>query len=320
MMNDKKERLGRLRTWVQEADERREHEAALPKALCRTCGGWVKAGEGHRDAAPETGLRPHPTRPGMMVAPSTVNAPKDADDWRRECGPCARATLADTIGAAVGFVVEENDAHKVVGRMKVFDPELRLQIEFPTAQTVGNATGKPWGHLSREDRDRVRYVLQEVIADRLPGISRWGACGLCGRRHSIRWFEGPAFLRWPDGAKAPVCSECQAVVDRRPVADSVEALRVIAVEAATGYAQMFYTAPVEFRCYAEVKDCDGNGHAEPWTYSPGVIDFREEMWIDFPHLAPSDRRAEFEERLRMRIADDRQKEHVRQEREAAQAW
>lgn len=319
-MNDKNVRLTGLRGWVQKNDERRERENALPKALCRVCGGWAKAGEGSRDPEPPRGLVPLPANPSRVVLVTPPHAPEDADGWRRACDICTGATSGEIVGAVVGRTVDSRDAQKVIGRMHRFDENDFLVQEFPTAQTTGRGTGRPWAHLSTEDRERVQQVLREVIRDRQSGPCVQGACGLCGRRNSVRWFEGYAFLTWPDGSPAPVCTECQEVVDRRPATQSIEQLRVIAVESATGFSQMLYEAPSDFRVYAESKDSDGNGYAEPWAYSPGVVAFREDMWEQRPYLAPADRRAEFEALLRERIAEQARQVQAQQEAAHAAAW
>ncbi|WP_314475151.1 hypothetical protein [uncultured Microbacterium sp.] len=188
------------------------------------------------------------------------------------------------------------------------------------AQTVGHGTGRPWAHLSTEQRERVQQVLREVIRNRQVGPCVQGACGLCGRRDSLRWFEGYAFLTWPDGSPAPMCAECQGVADRRPAPQSVEELRVIGVECATGFAQWGYTAPAAFRCYAEVKGSDGNGYAEPWDYGEGIREFRDQMWTDRPSLAPADRRDEYMRRAQERIAEQTRQIQARQEAAHAAAW
>lgn len=319
-MSDKIQRIADVRQWLQQEDDRRAREAALPRALCRICGGWAKAGEGDRYEPPARGLLIDPVNPERRRIAGPVNAPANADDWRRECQSCASASMAELVGAVLGAEVAEGDASTVVQRLKSIDPELQIHVDFPTAQALGVATGKPWGHVRREHRERVRQVLREVISERLPGISKWGACGLCGRRHSVRWFEGPGYMTWRDGSKAPVCAECQEIVDRRPAADNIQRLRAIAVEAATGHAQMYYAAPEFFRCYFESHDSDGNGYAEPWSYSPGIIAFCEEMWTDRPHLAPEERRPEFEQRRREQIEQNRREEQEREQSQVAVAW
>lgn len=318
MTNDKSARLAGLRGWMERDEQRREREAALPRAVCKVCGGWAKAGEGSREETPVK-MRPHPTRDGVMI--TSDPAPANADDWRRECRTCAASSMADIVRQVIGQELSEADAQVVVSRMKTIDPErLTMHLGFPTAQATGGGTGRAWGHLHGEDRERVRQVLRDVTRERQIGPCVQGACGLCGRRNSLRWFEGYAFLRWPDNTPAPVCAECQEVADRRPVAQSIEQVRVVAVEAATGHAQWGYTAPQEFKVYAEVKDCDGNGHPEPWTYSPGIIAFREDMWESRPSLAPAERHDEFTSRLRARIEDTNRRAQEQREAEHAAAW
>lgn len=316
-MNDK---LTAVRSWLAADDARREREKALPKALCRVCGGWARAGEGTRSAEVVPGPVATPVHPETFVMPPRVTAPADADDWRRECAACADATHAAVISGLLGGEVSVRDAARVVGALVEVSPEGFMTSAVPLAVNLNRATGKPWGHVSAEDRARVAQVLAEVVRERQIGPCTQGACGVCGRREHLRWFEGPGFLRWPDGAPAPVCGECQKVIDRRPEPTTIEQLRVIAVEAATGFSQMLYSAPPEFRVYAESKDADGNGHAEPWTYSPGVIEFIGEMWTSHPGLAPEGLRGHYRARFQARIDAWKREAHQRQEVVDAAAW
>lgn len=317
MTNDK---LNRVRAWIARDDERRERERELPRATCRVCGGWAKAGEGTREPEPFKGLVPIPSNPTRVTIVTPSPAPEHADGWRRTCTTCATATPGEIVSAVVGGVVDNADSDKVFARMRSFDDYDMLRQEFPTAEVAGRGTGRPWGHLRTEDRGRVRQVLREVTDARRPGPSKWGACGLCGRRQSLRWTEGPLFLRWPDGTRAPVCAECQQVVERRPESYPIEQLRVIGVEAATGFSQIYYTAPAEFRLYAETKDSDGNGYADAWDYGDGIRKFKEELWASRPYLAPEDRRDEFTQRLRARIAEAEREAKKRTEAEHTLAW
>lgn len=310
------QRIAGLRGWIKRDDDRREREAALPKAICRVCGGWVRAGEGTRDAEPERGLIPNPLTPGQLMFAPVVNAPANADEWRRECAVCASAGTARIVSAVVGSEVTEDEARAVLGRMKRISDGLNVLTEFPTAEASDAATGKPWRHVTSQDRERVCQVLRQVRDEKRPGVSKWGACGMCGRRHSLRWYEPSLSLTWPDGSRAPVCAECQAVLDRRPDPTGIHALRVIAVEAATGYSQMLYEAPDEFRIYAETRGCDGNGYPEPWDYGEGVRQFREEMWISRPDLAPHNLRGEYQAKAAARHAEEQRQ----READAASAW
>lgn len=319
-MNNTTERVGKVRAWLQHDDERRERETALPRSICNVCGGRARAGEGSREPEPFTGLAPHPANPSRRVVISAPHAPEDADGWRRTCAICVEATAGEIVGAVVGHAVSDADARNVIGRMHRFDEADTLVQEFPTAQAMGHATGRPWAHLSAEQRERVQQVLREVTRDRQIGPCVQGACGVCGRRSSRRWFAAPAFLRWPDGDAAPVCAECQEVADRRPEPQSIEELRVIGVECATGFAQWGYTAPPAFRLYAEAKDADGNGHAEPWDYGDGIREFREQMWTDRPSLAPADQRDEYVHHARKRIEEATRQEQAERDAAHAAAW
>lgn len=300
------ETVTRLRAWLAADEERTRLEKDLPKATCRVCGGVAKAGEGTRGPERPTGARHSPANPSVLVGPGP-GGPVDADDWRRECAACATATAAEIVGHVLGYEPDDADAHRVQGRMSVTDELGFVTSTFPFASVSGRGGRRPWAHVTRADRERVRRVLRDVIEERKPGPCVWGACGLCGVRTSLTWHEGPVFLRWPDGTPAPVCATCQEVLDRRPDPYEIEDLRALAVEAATGLAHMNYTAPPEFRLYAETRDCDGNGYSSPWQYSPALDAFRDSVWEDRPDLAPEHLRAEYEEKFRQRIETTRRK-------------
>ncbi|GAB3599404.1 hypothetical protein [Microbacterium tumbae] len=319
-MNDLNQRLAGLRGWVSRDDDRRERERNLPKALCRRCGGIAKAGEGSRDVEPVTGLVALPGSTGRVAMRRAAVSPKDTDQWRRECQTCATATLGQMLSGVLGTPVSEADAPRVVGRLREWD-----EIGFPvplsfTAEGAGIATGRPWGHVSLDQRDEVRRVHAEVVRERVAGPCTQGACGLCGRREAIRWYEGPSFMKWPDGSPAPVCGPCQEVLDRRPEVLGVEDLRVRAVEAATGFAQAFYMAPDDFRCYYESRAADGNGFAEPWTYGDGIVSFVDAVWEDRPNLAPVERRDEFRARLQTRLETARRVKQEKLHQAESVAW
>ncbi|MBW1639566.1 hypothetical protein G3H63_10860 [Microbacterium resistens] len=319
-MTNAEERLNAVRTWIAEDDARRERETALPRATCASCGGIAKAGEGTRDLPQPKGPRPTPANPELIVMVDAPAAPAHADDWRRTCGTCVGATSAEIVGRVIGWEPEEADAHEVLSRMREVDSFGFVTTRFPFASTAVRATRRPWGHVTRADRDRVRRVLAEVVRDRTAGPCTQGACGVCGIRVSLRWFEGPPSLRWSEGSPAPVCQACQAVFDRRPEALTVEQVRKIAVEAATGLASMGDTVPPEFRCYFETKDCDGNGNELPWDYGQGIREFIRDTWTDRPHLAPEGLRNIYRERAAERRARW-QEAHEREEAaKHASAW
>lgn len=307
--------------WLADVKDQGEREKALPRALCRVCGGWARAGEGTRDDPASTAPRAHPTDPKLRIIPAKVTAPRNADDWRRECDVCAEASIADIVSTVMGEVVSQEVGSTVVRRMRTFDLFTGdVTVEFPTASAVGKATGRPWGHLTRDDRQQVRDVVAEVIRERIAGPCSDGACGVCGRREHLRWFEGPTFLRWPDGSRAPVCGTCQAVMDRRPDPLTIEALRVIGVEIATGHSAMFYTAPPQFRLYAETRGCDGNGYQHPWTYGEGVVAFIDDLWTHRPDLAPEERRDEYQAKFDAIAAARENEARELQEANRAEAW
>jgi hypothetical protein len=108
---------------------------------------------------------------------------------------------------------------------------------------------------------------------------------MCGVRESVVWRDSR--LTWADGTPAPLCEPCAVVYRRRGEPYQADDVRRVAVEALTGHpVPLGNSAPAEFRCYYEHRDCDGNGYAQRWAYSDGVRRYAEEVWTGSPEYAP----------------------------------
>ena len=110
------------------------------------------------------------------------------------------------------------------------------------------------------------------------------------------------------------------MIQRRPQPRDIETLRVIGVEAASGLSRMFYVPPDAFRLYAETRGCDGNGYATAWDYGDGIRAFRDEVWSARPHLAPVERRDEYQAKFDAAVAARRDEAREHQEAVTATAW
>ena len=307
-------RTDRLR---QALSEREEREQALPAALCANCGGKVRAGDGTRD--PELAFASASERSEYDYWCSTL--PVGADGWRRTCPTCAAAEAGErgesaAVTAVLGVPVGQADAAAVVRSVVRIDPASGEVAGFPSAKGTGHATGKPWGHLTDDDRERIRTALENVVNARIPGPCTLGACGICGVREAIVWR--PSRLRWRDGNPAPMCDACSTVWTMRGEPIGPEDVRRVAVECLTGKpVALGNSAPREFRAYYEHPECDGNGTAERFGYSPRLREYAEQVWTASPRYAPEDRRVEFEERRRTVRAE--REARARQERESQEA-
>src|SRR5687768_12983332 len=132
------EAVARLRRAL---SERAEQEAALPRALCRVCGGWARAGEGTRTPEPEfVDARVSADRKHWLS-----RQPGDADGWRRTCATCARAETEKRAASAILAAVigphdlAEHEAHVVLGALVTFDPTDGF-VGGVTAEATGKAT------------------------------------------------------------------------------------------------------------------------------------------------------------------------------------
>jgi hypothetical protein len=306
-------RIDRLR---KELAERAEREGALPAALCATCGGKVRAGEGTRAPEPEFDTATERSEYEFWC----TKLPAGVDRWRRTCSICAAAEAGGrmesvAVSAVLGRAVGQVDAAAVVRAVTEFDLTTGRFVGI-SARSTGRATGKPWGHLTEDDRERIRAALQDVVTARTAGPCTDGACGICGVRQAIIWR--PSRLLWRDGKAAPLCDACSTVWRMRGEPIDPEDVRRVAVECLTGKpVALGNSAPREFRAYYEHPDCDGNGTAERFGYSPRLREYAEEVWTASPQYAPENRRAEFEERRRLAHAE--REAQIRQEWQSQQA-
>jgi hypothetical protein len=313
-MSNTTDRVTRLQRWTADADARAELARALPRAICRWCGGVAKAGEGTRADAPFSGIGVNVTGTPVFVPPKP--SPADSDEWRRACGTCAASTMGDLLGAMIGEEVTDNEAHAVAGQMFWRDANGFEHDEVPWAFVVGRRTGHPFQHITAEDRKRVRGVLRDVRESQLPALCEWGACGWCGVRTSVGCHEGPSSMVWQDGKRAPLCDTCHAVWERKASPDDIDQQRIAGVIAATGSTDYVWsTAPEQFRLYFETRTADGNGHPLAWDYGDGIRAFRTEVWTEQPHLAPAELRDEY--RARHDEMQSERDEAVRAKQEAA---
>ena len=206
------ERMNVLTKWLAAADERTARERELPKAWCRICGGWARAGAGTRDAALDrTGLVPHPTDPNRRLIPDRIIAPRDADDWRRECATCATATPSDLVAAVTGKRVHDDIAATVIGRMRTIDPDtLQVTVEYPYASAVGHGTGRPWAHVPPDARAAVLATLTEVTTERSIGPAHGEHAGCVASENTATGSKDPSSSDGPTGRPHP----CAATATR----------------------------------------------------------------------------------------------------------
>lgn len=318
-MSENDVRVSRLARWLAEKDETARRARELPRAVCRWCGGTAKAGEGTRSAAPFVGVGVNVAGDPVFIPPQP--SPVEADEWRRECAVCAASDMSELLGTMLGERVTDAEAHAVAGRLFWRDANGFEHEEIAWARVVGRGTGRRFGHVTQEDRAKVRDVLREVRDERLPAPSAWGACGWCGVRHSLGWHEGPPSLCWPDGDPAPLCDACHGVWESKGYPDDIDQQRIAGIIAATGStAYVWSTAPEEFKLYFETRNADGNGHADAWDYGEGIRDFRAEVWTDRPDLAPAELRDEYRARSDHRRAEREDAYRARQEAKLSTMW
>ncbi|MBD3941684.1 hypothetical protein IF188_08255 [Microbacterium sp. NEAU-LLC] len=324
---DKTSRLAAARAYIERVRAEREAAAEkrkrkLPAAICRVCGTNVPAGTGTRGDDPNR--RPDAMKHAPQLAEIEKLGPL-VDFWRRTCDDCTAADAAGELEAravstAVGFPVAISDALAVVGLMRRTNPVTGVVTGmFPTAEVSGRWSGRPWGHLTPEDRKSIRATLDDVVGDTLPKRHKSGACGLCGARAALVWWVGPSSLRWPGSdATVHICDTCAEVWNRRGGPDDGDDLRRVVVELATGYAVPFgLRAPEGVRPFAASAAADPEGLDEPWTFSVGIRDLQREIWTARPEVAPAAMREQAEAWHREEEAE--RAEASRAEAEAAQA-
>ena len=310
-------RTDRLRTALREREER---DRAMPKGLCRICGGVAHKGEGRVDPPPTlVGARERADHEFQMRS-----VPPEVMEWRRVCGVCDRADREGTLGRMIiatvlGIALTEAEAARVAGSLVRWDAGGQDFAGGVTAVAHGQATGRAWAHLSDADIATMKAAVAAIAREGVPTVCNWGACGMCGIRYATGWRESS--LTWPDGSHAPVCGHCAIVMDLRGWPSDTAGIRRVACEAATGVPiQLGAEAPPDFRYYAERRSADGNGHELAWDYSEGVTAWRESVWESYPECAPVDRRVEFENRHEQRDHERSMLYREEQESIAASGW
>lgn len=286
-----------------ERDDLEANRRELPAAICRTCGGAVPAGTGTRD--------PEPSKLDPAIG-ELLRLDPIADMWRRACEPCSdaasrRESEARAVSAILDRAVTQPDAAAIVARVRQRHPtrEGVWLRDFPTAQASATWTGAAWGHVTDDERERLRAAMLEVRGERLPARCEDGACGLCGVAEALVWHEGPSTLCWAtNGSQAPLCESCWTIWTLRGEPSDDDDLARVVVEACTGLAiALGYFAPEGVRAFAASAAADPKGFAEPWAFSPGIADLRRTVWTARPHLAPADMRAHAEQWHRDELAE-----------------
>jgi hypothetical protein len=303
-MTARQDRLTALRAV---AAERAEREAALPRAICRTCGGWAHAGAGTmREPSAWEGPRERQEREELER-----RLPEEVAGWRRTCGTCARVK-GDHLGeyvlrALLGVQTSTAEGNRVLRDLLEWNPRaVAFDSAVPIASECERWTGRPWGHVSGAERgalrSRVLGLLVNYRAEALPRPSTQGACGLCGIRDAVSWHA--TSLIWPDGSPAPMCGNCDEVNLRRGEPTDAAGIRRVAAEAATGRPiPLGEEAPEGFRAFYEHRTANPEGHAEPWAYSDRLTAYRDRVWENSPEYAPAEHRNEYTQRRAVRQAE-----------------
>lgn len=122
----------------------------------------------------------------------------------------------------------------------------------------------------------------------MPSYCTLGACAFCGVGEAIGWTESS--LEWRDGSPAPLCGPCNQIFEMRGEPTDEYDMRVVALEAFTGYAELCGPT-MGMRAFFELA-ADGErgvGYTEPWTYRPEALaEVRRQAWESRPELAPAD--------------------------------
>ncbi|CAH0207201.1 hypothetical protein SRABI121_02633 [Microbacterium sp. Bi121] len=288
------------------------HET-IPASICALCGRRVKADEGSQGY-----IEMNPTSLQQLDGRTATrfNAVPPYHAWTRLCNTCERPDYVGIIRTVLGPDTDVTEAEAKRAIVVAALPYAERVLEPASADEIKRATGKPWKHVRDEDRDVLRDVLSDVQKQTRPTMSERGGCGMCAVSVSVGWTDAPSSLRWPDGSPTAMCSRCAATWRRRGEPPKIDRLRTLGVECSTGYSSLGYEAPADFRLYAETKNPDHAGSAEPWAYALGLVAFIEETWTDDPRLAPEHRRAEFEQRRDAILAEWRAQRRA----EAVSAW
>lgn len=250
-----------------------------PAAPCRLCGETVRDGQGI-ELSEAHGV--HPLRLDGSPIPGSQGR------WRRAHTRCHKLTHADVVGILLGMTD--------IGKVEAARAVEYAGIEPVTAFQRGlrEAVSKPWRFVTAEERKALRQALKAVREemstepDGRPRVCVDGACGVCGRSRSRRWWESP--LRWADGAPAPVCDECYPTWTRASEPTDLEQQRRVAESIMTGIPRQMGVDHFGMRIAVEILTPKHEGFDGPWLYSPDALrEVKHRAWMARPTLIPDEK-------------------------------
>lgn len=251
----------------------------LPGAPCRICGAWVRPGEG--TSLPASGALP---RSSYSAHPVRFD---HREQWLRQHDRC-KANL----GAVVAKLVGEKEPLSKAVLVRTLE---HADVEPVTAfqRDLEEPARVPFGFVSPADRRALKQALVTVRAemgsesDGTPRRCNDGACGLCGRSLSTRWWKSP--VTWSDGSPAPFCDTCTTAWERAQSPKGIEELREVAEAIMSGIPRQLGDTHHGMRFFAETARDDHAGLPEPWRYSfDALTEVRRRAWRARPHLIPDD--------------------------------
>jgi hypothetical protein len=244
------------------------------------------------------------------------------DTWRRSHSTC-HPEQAAILAHITGMTVTPREAAEV---FPDYFAGLVAYVRYPSPADPYTSINyreldqlrKPYGWLSKDDRDELRDAIREARASGQPRPCQDGACAFCGVALALRWWQSP--FTWQDGTAAPLCGRCSEVWERRgsPARDDREpghpGLHAVGVELLTGVTG--WNLPgFGLRLFFEVATtAERSGFPEPWRFRSALEDVRETVWRLYPDKIPSSH-----QELRERIAAEQETERQAAERAAARA-
>lgn len=251
----------------------------LPGAPCRICGAWVRPGEG--TSLPASGALP---RSSYSAHPVRFD---HREQWLRQHDHC-KASLGAVVARLVG---EKEPLSKTLAARTLEHADVEAVTAFQ--RDLEEPARVPFGFVSAVDRRALKQALITVRAemgsepDGTPRRCNDGACGLCGRSQSPRWWQSP--ITWTDGSAAPFCDNCVTEWERAQSPKDTEKLREVAEAVMSGIPRQLGGVHHGMRFYAETAKDDHAGLPEPWRYSPDALtEVRRRAWKARPHLIPDD--------------------------------
>lgn len=308
---------------VVESESERRAVSNRGNVYCNTCGRWTTEDEGH--TTPPTEFVDTRARSEYEYEQSQMDPAKGG--WKITCPTCwnareSRQDAAVALSGILGVNEPQEVAQRVLHTLVTFDPTTMTFTGGVSAQGNDNATGKAWGHVTVDMRERLNAAYGEIVATSLPQTCTLGACGMCGRSSQVGpWHEGPDSLRWPDGSPTPLCDICNVVWEMRGSPYDIEDVRKVGVEIASGIpVGLGLSVPADLRLFAESKAADKAGTDEPWTYSAAMTEYIEGRWTQQPHMAPEDRREDYRQRHAELVREREEKYRQAQQEKTLTAW